>query len=61
MSNNKLKKTTNLLIFIFILEFLFLIPIEFTNVFLLVFVFGIMIILLNYLKNIYYMEGMKTI
>lgn len=36
-----------------------LIPID--NIFPLIFIFGIAIVLLNYLKNIYYIEGMKTI
>lgn len=56
-----MKKKKNLAFIIFIMGLLFINPLNFLSVFLTVFVFGITNVAFNYLKNIYYIEGMKTI
>jgi len=62
MYNLIFKKKKDLILIGFIIGLLFLNPLDFLNVFPIVFVFGITAIMcLNCLKNIYYIEGMRTI
>lgn len=56
-----IKKKKSLTLTTFIMGLLFINPLDFLNVFLIIFVFGITNVAFNYLKNIYYIEGMKTI
>lgn len=62
MYNLIFKKKKDMTSIGFIMGLMFLIPLDFLNVFSVIFIFGITVLIsLNCLKNIYYIEGMTTI